>query len=660
MRRPAPVTLVALAVALAVAGGLSLLYVLGVFGAPTAVRSGFALVAALFALLLFLLTRNGTALTGSPTISGGNTARLVLALGAAAVLATALTGERLLPVLGALAPGYLLVAAQLARRDPPVRSTLASLVVLVAVPAVTKYLTTDVFFAGTDTFAHVEALRRLFETNYTTALPHGYDLFPVFHLVVGAVSRFSDLPAYDALLLTGIAVAVTAVPATYLVAARVLGDTRLALCAATAIALSEFVAYHALYFFPQALALGLLLAGLSAAASVPAATRTVTVRRHAAYLLALVGVLVLTHHLTYLLFAGPLLILFAAVGLRATLAGRFEALSAPPSALVRAPYRSAFPLVLGLLALVAYLVFSPSLILFGIGVATYDILLGSGAPGGPSTFLFGLTPPADSLVRAVEWLLTPTGVYYSLLGTVLLAGVYAFLGNVREYARVGPLVVVGAALGALLFPLPVAIPQVERLQFVLTLFVAAPVGLGVAHTLRTSARSRRVAVVGVVLVAALATATPLTRLAAADIDGVYLDERGAQTTMSDAEYAALDSTAGFLDARTSGPVATDYIGQRALASVGWRTDPGENGLVAAGTGLSAPPGYMVVRAPWRTDFVPVMARRGLVSEDVKWFTTVSPRYERALAAHDRVRDAGPVSVLASSDGFEGVLGNKSA
>lgn len=659
MSRVDRVTLAALAVPLAVAGGLAALYALGVLGAPTAVRSGFALVAALVALVVFRLTRNGAPLDGSPMVSGPNSTRLVLALGAAAVLATALTGERLLPVLGALVPGYLLVAAQLARENPPVRSTLASLAVLVAVPAVAKYLTTDVFFAGTDTFAHIEALRRLFETNYTTALPHGYDLFPVFHLVVGAVSRFGGLPAYDAILLTGVAVTVTAVPAAYLVAARVLGDTRLALCVATAIALSEFVAYHALYFFPQALAIGLLLVGLSAAAAIPAAARAVTVRRHAAYLLALVGVLVLTHHLTYVLFAVPLVVLLAAVGLRAKLASRFKTLAAPPSALVRAPYRTSFPLVVGLLALLAYLVFSPSLILFGIGVATYDILLGTGAPGGPTTFLFGLVPPADSLARAVEWLLTPTGVYYSSLAAVLLVGVYAFLGNVREYARVGPLIVVGAGLAAVLFPLPVDIPQVERLQFTLTLFAAVPVGLGVAHALRTSARSRRVAVVGIVLIAALGTATPLTRLAAADIDEVYLDERGAQTTMSDAEYAALDSTAGFLDARTSGPVTTDYIGQRALASVGWPTDPDGSGLAVSEGGLSAPPGYLLVRAPWTTHYVPVMARRGLVSEDVRWFTTVSPRYERTLAVNDRVRDAGPVSVLASSDGYEGVLGNTS-
>jgi hypothetical protein len=187
------VTAFGLALIALIAVGLAGLYALDVLELPTAVRSGFALVAAVLGLFFYRLTHGGDSLDERPGLSGPNTARIVVSLGAVAVLATALTGERLLPVVLSLGLGYLLVSAQLAREEPPVVSTLVALSVLVATPAATKYLTTGFFFAGTDTFAHVEALRSLLGTQYTTAIPHGYDLFPVFHLVVGAVSLFVDL-----------------------------------------------------------------------------------------------------------------------------------------------------------------------------------------------------------------------------------------------------------------------------------------------------------------------------------------------------------------------------------------------------------------------------------------------------------------------------------
>ncbi|MFB6077863.1 MAG: hypothetical protein ABEJ80_02650 [Halarchaeum sp.] len=662
-----PVTLLGVALALLVAAVLVGLHALSVLPAPTAIRSGFALAAAVVAVAVARLTRDGAPIERAP-LSGSNTARVCVSLAALAVLATALTGSRLLPVAAALVPGYLLVAALLARRDPPVRSTLVSLAALLLTPAVTKYLTTDVFFGGTDTFAHVAALRRLLATGYTTALPDGYDYFPVFHLLTGAVARVADLAPYDAIVLTGIAFTVAVLLAVYAVAARLFDDTRLALCAAAAFCLMEFSAYHALYFFPQALATGLFVVGVYATASVPAAARAATVRRHAVYLLSLVGALTLTHHLTYVFFLALLAVVLAAVRARDALAARDARLparlralaAAPPSPLSRTPYRVGFPLVVGGLAVLAYLVLSPSLILFGIAGGVYGAFLASGAGAGPGTFPLGVALPVDSVANAVAWLATPTGVYYALLGAVLLVGVYALLRNVRAYAAVIPLVLAGAALAVVLFPLPVTLPQVERVQYAVTFVALAPLAVGLAHALRASARSRRAVIVGVVLVAALGAVTPLTHLAAGDLNGVYLDERGAQVTMSADEYAALDGTASYLAARTTGNVSADYVATRALASEPTPAAVSADGLAVSADGLSAPPGYLVARDPWASAFVPVAVGGNVFADEMHWFTTTHARYRRALAVNDRVRDAGPVSVLADPRGFRGVLGNETA
>jgi len=46
---------------------------------------------------------------------------------------------------------------------------------------------TGFYFGGTDTFAYVAAVDTLIRARYTTAIAHGYDLYPVFHFLVGTV-----------------------------------------------------------------------------------------------------------------------------------------------------------------------------------------------------------------------------------------------------------------------------------------------------------------------------------------------------------------------------------------------------------------------------------------------------------------------------------------
>ena len=653
------VLLAAVGLFVAVVTAIAAVGYLGVIAPPTAIRTGFAVVAAAIGLVVYLGTRgvDSEAPIGTPAVSAPQTAKLVVAGGALAVAATAWTGERLLPLLAFLPLGYLLVAEQV-RRDGDTAPTLLSAVTLFVVPVYTKYLTTGFYFGGTDTFAHVDGLNRLLSVGYSSALPHGYDYFPGFHFFVGAVSLFGDLVPYDAIVLTGIAVLAVLVPVAYLLVTRVFGDSRLGLAAAVGVTVFEYVAYHALYFFPQALAFVLVVVAGYAMVSLPGAATTRRFRRYVTYSVGMVFVLVSIHHLTYVLLLVPLAGVAVVSRVGASVAGRLDVPQLADLADVRVRLRWAFPAVFGAAVLVAYLVYSPSLILFGIAGFAYALTTGLVAVGdGGSAFFYGAAPIADSVARGLTWLRTPTGIYYSVLGGVLLAGLYECLSSLDRYARYAGLLVVSFGAVPLFFPLPVEVPQLERLVFTLTAFVVFPLGIGIARTLRTSQRHRRYAVVGLVLVATLGTTGAFTQLTADDIGAVYLEERDTQSAMTDAEYAAVVDTAAFLETHGRAPATSDYVTRRSVESATFPS-PMNDGLRTEADGLSAPPGYLVVRSSWADHTVPVITGDGLLETRETWFSVSRDRLDSELADRNVVHATDETYVLYDDDGYEGVFGER--
>jgi hypothetical protein len=655
-----PVAVLGVAVLVLAVAGIALASLAGVFAAPTAVRTGFAVAAAVIGLAVYLPSRRAAPVPPeSDAIAADRTAKLLLSGGGLAVAVTAWTGTRLFGLLVFLPAGYVLVADGIRRGGQP-GPTLLAVATLFAVPVFTKYLTTGFYFGGTDTFAHVDAVNRLLETNTAASLPHGYDYFPGFHFVVGAVSLFGDLRPYDAIVFTGILVLTLLVPVSYLLGSRLFEDRRLGLGAAVGITVLEYVAYHALYFFPQALALVTLTIVGYAVVSVPEAATSDRFRRYVAYAVGMVFVLVAIHHLTYVLFFVPLAILAVVSALVWAGAPR---LSTPALGGVTSPglrFRWVFPVVFGAAVLLAYLVYSPTLILFGIAGFSYVIFSGLvGAGEGPATFLYGVTPLVDSLPRGFQWLRTPTGLYYSALGGILLAGLYDCLSSVNRYARHAGLLVVAFASVPLFFPLPVEVPQLERLLFVLTVFAIFPLAIGLTRTLRASRQHRGYAVLALLLVATLGTTGALSQLTADDIDRLHLDERDTQSEMSEREYAAVVNTAAFLDEFGTETAASDYVTRRSVESA-ISPSPMSDGLRAEADGLSGPAGYLVVRESWGDHTVPVSSGENLLTTQERWFSVSPSRLEAALAGRTVVHSTGETHVVYEHEGYEGVLGEGGA
>ncbi|MDZ7745931.1 MAG: hypothetical protein U5K28_05230 [Halobacteriales archaeon] len=203
-------------------------------------------------------------------------------------------------------------------------------------------------------------------------------------------------------------------------------------------------------------------------------------------------------------------------------------------------------------------------------------------------------------------------------------------------------------LSPLLLPLPIPIPQIERLKFVVTLVVLFPLSIGLKRALSVD---RRYAVVALVVVAVFGGATTFTVLAADDMSETYIDEPREQVTMTDAEYRSIGTAAAFLQAYGDGAAATDQVTNRAFEPVGFNaTRP----LRARPSGLRTDATYLVVRERW-TDHI-VALGQGLRSGDLNRFTLFQDRFETADRMRDKVYTTGHVRVYRSEDGFEDIYG----
>lgn len=638
LRRPLTIPL---AVFLASVLGLLGVAVLDLLPRPTLLRAGFTVIGALVALAVFAAS-TGDRPAIDRRVPPDIAAHVVVLLAASAVIATALSGSRVLPFAVVLPVCLLLVAAQL-RAEPSVPAVLTQLSALFLAGRLGKYLTTGFYFGGSDTFAHVGAVQSLIRLRYTPAIPHGYDLYPVFHFVVGTVTHATGLPPYDALVLTGIGLFTAVVPLAYLVGWSVFGSRRLGLLAALSVTMLEFFSYHAVYFYPQALASILVLVALYLNSRLRETTDGPTFRRLSVFVLALVTTMVVTHHLAYILFG-----VVALVAVPVALARPFVFGVPVRESLGRLRYRWLFPGVVGGVLLLVYWSYSPSLITVGIVQLSVGLLLDVAVAPAPQLFTYGVTLPADSIGRAVAWLLTPTGIYASGLGTLLLLAGYELLDNRHGYRRGFTLAVTGLVLSGLLLPFPIPVPQIERLKFAVTLVAIFPLTIALERLLSVEGRY---AAVALVLVAAVGGAAAFTVLTADDVPEVYIDEPREQVTMSDEAFQSVGMAGSFLREYGDGEAATDRLTNRGFETARYNAT---RRLQARPGGLESDATYLVARPDWTGR--PVALGDGVRSGELNSFAVSAERFAVADETRTKVYDADHVRIYRSADGFRRVYG----
>jgi len=246
------------------AGGLFMLALLIVaylfLGEVLAIKGSYVLLGIALAAALYQQgVESGTSLRGTDRLDRWST-ELTVVLAVGAYVVTYLTGTRLLPTVLALGLGYSLIAYQLLFVSVG-KTIVPQIAILFTVSPATKYLSTGFYFGATDLLSHVRAIELLYRTGRLDAVGAAYstyDAFPALHILAGAISAFTGLPAYDSLIVLGMLTYTTVVVAVFYLCRAVLSPTE-SIGVTLVFSVLSIVQNYTTYFFPQALATALLV-----------------------------------------------------------------------------------------------------------------------------------------------------------------------------------------------------------------------------------------------------------------------------------------------------------------------------------------------------------------------------------------------------------------
>ncbi|EMA47063.1 hypothetical protein C449_02642 [Halococcus saccharolyticus DSM 5350] len=464
-----------------------------------------------------------------------------------AVGISVVTGDRGLGLLVCLPVGFGLVTLQ-AISGVGAHTLVAEAAALYGASTISKYLTNDVYYGGGDTLYHVRNVETLVQTGSVAGISR-YEFFPGFAILNGAIRVIGEISAYDTILLTGIFTYGVVVLSAFVLVRAATGNERLGAFVAVGLVMSEPFLYYATYFFPQSLAVALVIFGLYVAyrANQDRETRF----RFSLIGLILGAALVVTHQLTIVLFIPIVGILAAAT----SLLNRIDSMTTGGQARLRLP-RGYLAAIVAFLS-ISYWAYRSTFLaelassvrtILGFGLFTAD----SGAP--TPTYALGTTLPSLSIETALRSLYSTDGVYQIALLIVFLLGVATVIDRTRTYWPVLPLFSVGIVGSVMMFRTPLTVPGLNRLQLPLTVFFAVVIGVGLYRLSRSGDRNHTTLLAIVVLVAAVGTTAPLNYGAGDDLyainSGPNLYELyptpEPQKAYSNAEYRDLESTAGFL------------------------------------------------------------------------------------------------------------------
>lgn len=608
----------------------------------TTVRGLFLVAGFLVSVIAFYATTDRAESRGAIRGSDWTYAKVVTIAAALGICATVWFDARLVPMAGFLALGYSCVAYQLrpgARRAP----LLYELAVLFAVPLFAKFLTTGLYFRGGDVLRHVVFVQELLAAGSIDGMS-AYGRYPAYHLLVGSVRELFGLATYDAVVLTGVAVYSLLVPVVYLTVEALTDDRTVALGTGVAFTLLLTLKPFVLAFFPQTLAVAMLFVGLYLSARLVAAETATKSRRYAAVVVVLVVAMATTHHLTFFIAAVPVAVLVGLVLLqRRVETGSFRsALSSASN--VQEVY--AFPLVIAVVVLLTYWVYTPSIFLKRIvgGLATVFLL--TTEESGGRTYRFGSGLEIEEIQLAVGWILSADALYYSVLGALFLVGFYELMRNWREYWNWSPLLVTGFVLGGVLLPLPLPIPWTDRIRVVVAVVAVFPLGVAVARVVRGNPRYPRYAVAALVVVAA-GTSAAFTAPVARDLETSATNAQQVKIEWSEREYREMQSLSSFLSEHGATTVSGTVPSEVTLRGEGY---PGASvGLGLDEGGLRAPGGLLIVNEYWTDHELILGNSEALISDD---------RFAASTAGRNKVYASDGTFLLWSEDRFTGLFGSE--
>jgi len=486
-----------------------------------------------------------------------------------------LTGEAMAVLLGLLI-GYALVVGQLLS-DPVPERLVPQLTALFLLSPVTKYLTAGRYIGHGDLLFHTRVVEDLVTTGSLASIGYAsYQNFPGLHVVASSVASLAGLGPHDGIMLTGLAVWAVVIPAVYLIIVRITNHPQLALCTAFALVLLDDLSFFASYVFPQSLAMAMIvMLGLLATLAV----RDEIKWRIASVFAVMAGVLSVTHHLTQVLVFPVValgIVLYAIRGreeLAATVRSRPVALFGFAAAV------SGFRLV--------QTGFIDRLL------AKAGQIIGGGTMGGyteGTVFSFGRPARSSSVGHALEWLVSPYGLYITVLLVLFSLGFVVYLRSSERPVAHRALFGCGAVAALLVFETPISIQSLIRIRFPWLFVFAFVLAIGLLQLIRYAGR-RPVGVIVLALVVATAISAPLVTA-----DNYYdLDPRPTvQSSFTDQEIAELRALSGYVDSEER-TVGGFWITEQVLERYG--VNDVHNARIADGE-VMLPAGHFVYRSAW--------------------------------------------------------------
>ncbi|WP_435156850.1 hypothetical protein [Haladaptatus sp. DFWS20] len=436
-----------------------------------------------------------------------------------------------------------------------------------------KWLTSGLYFGYGDIFIHLRFVTELLSSNYVQFIPDLiYQSFGGFHSFIGSLRLISGLSGADSLYLSGVILYSVFPLITYLFAMSLSLNQLQAIAVATVIPSIYLFPFFASYFFPQSLAIPLVIIGLYLVIR----QSTSSGIRFGLLGIMFIPALSFIHHFTYFLLIPILVLLF--------LLYWFVLRISPVQ--TESGFRLNYPLFVAALVVIVvhWVILAKGIYIGGLIFALLDIVttLFESSGGGVQTFTLGQISAKSEFATGLHWLFSVSGIYFSALVAVSIIALGVIAKHRRKYHQLFPVLIVGLAGSVFIYKLPIPIKSSERIGFLWAIFFVFILGLGLYHATQQERHS-----IGSISLCLLLVVMGITAPLVGGHD-YYKVKPGydQQSTLSEQQSSMLASS-GYFSQNYSSGVSTLWMPRKALQRFGVdrvdRSEVSERGITNSKT-----------------------------------------------------------------------------
>ena len=467
--------------------------------------------------------------------------RLVLTLTVLSLIIGTATDVLLVPVTVTLALGNGLIVVQIFGRERQRIHLFGQILLINSLLPALKYLRTG-FYGANDTLKHVRYVEMLLQDGTPASIPEVYAEIPGFHVLVGTVSALTDIPPYDALMVSGLILFSLVLPLVgYILTTVLLQNESVSLLVAAILPVVSPNPVYATYLFPQVLG---IFIGFFIIFLTYRSLQTFSASRLVGLVTLLSIAMVAVHHLSIIIVGG--ILGFAIV--MGKVSQHWNPHTNVPSPL---------PLIVLLATAFIFWIEIASEFIIALAFAISSIIVPSSSGSiMTSRHAFGLPLPEESVIEAALAIFSPIGLHNMVLAVLFLFGTFAFIYSNRpdwDRASASPILLFGTGVSLLVLKTPLPLRGIVRMRQAAVLFFTLLIALGAYHLYKRHNWGR--VIVAILLITTALSGHLIAGTAIVDVD----DELNRQQSFSNLEYQQLEAEAGFIKRHTDKSVTSDWL-----------------------------------------------------------------------------------------------------